>query len=63
MGKLGSFIRNTTEIIIALLIAHVGYKMYILTEKITEMIVKLDVMNGTMRELFEILKNLRIKWF
>lgn len=63
MGKFGSFIRNTTEIIMVLLLAHLGYRLYILTEKITAMIIKLDTMNGTMKELFEILNNLKIKWF
>ena len=63
MGKFASFVRNLISIIAVFLLAHLGYKLYILTEKITEMIIKLDTMNGTMKELFEILKNLKIKWF
>lgn len=56
MGKFASFIRNLILIVIAFLLSHLGYRLYILTIKMTEMIIKLEETNGNIKLILDILK-------
>jgi len=63
MGKFASFIRNTIGIVIAFLLAHLGYKLYIMTEKLSIMCIKIDEMNELVRNLYNLVKNTKFSLF
>ena len=63
MGKFASTIRNITGIVIAFLLAHLGYKLYIVAEKLNIMCIKIDEMNNLVRDLHELIKNIKFSLF
>ena len=63
MGKFASTIRNITEIVIALLLAHLGYRLYIVAERLAIMCVKVDEMSGLVRNVYELIKNMKFSIF
>lgn len=63
MGKFASTIKNITGIIIAFLLAHLGYKLYIVTEKLTIMTIKITEMSELVKDLHEIIKNIKFSIF
>jgi len=56
MGKFASTIKNLINIIGLFLLAHLGYKLYIVAERLLMMYNKIDEMNGVMRSLYEIMR-------
>lgn len=63
MGKFASTVRNTLLGTIALLLAHLGYKLYIMTEELSIMVIKITEMNGLVRDMHELIKNTKFSLF
>lgn len=63
MGKFASFIRNLTLISIAGLLAHLAYRLYDLSMRLSILIDKLTFTNTLIRELHNLVKNLKISIF
>ena len=63
MGKFASTIKNLIGIIGLFLLAHLGYKLYVVAERLLLMYNKIDEMNGLMRNLHELIKNIKFSLF
>jgi len=63
MGKFASTIRNIIGIVIAFLLAHLGYNLYIVTEKLGIMCIKINEMNGLVRDMHELIENMKFSIF
>ena len=63
MGKFASFIRNGLLATIALLLAHLSYNLYVMTLKLGIACNRINEMNGLVRNLHELIKNLKISLF
>ena len=63
MGKFASTIRNIIGIVIAFLLAHLGYNLYTVTERLSVMCIKINEMNGLVRNMNELIKNMKFSLF
>jgi len=63
MGKFASFIRNTTLIAIVGVLAHLAYRLYIVTIEISILITKLNETNLLIRNLYEVMRNIKFSLF
>lgn len=63
MGKFASTIKNIIGIVIAFLLAHLGYNFYIVIEKLTIMTIKITEMSELVKDLHDIIKNIKFSIF
>ena len=63
MGKLASFVRNSLLTSIVLLLAHLSYRLYEMTLKLVITCDKIEEMNNLVRDLHELIKNIKFSLF